>query len=335
MKRALPLLRRIVFWSLPVVILGLIFQKIDVVQLQQSFAQANGWLVAAGLAYYPLVVGIGALRWRTLLGGFVRRRVEWRFALRHYWIGLALGMFGPASIGWDVYRIAAGGRRYNAYRAGAAAILTEKLLALLTSALLVVLLYPLLAFRDPGAGRMIFLSAGVLLATAGAGLWMLQPAGRWVDRLAAFYLKDKLDANPAPSISAAADDRRRTSTRPLTMAFLLSLLNLLMAAIGNQIFFRAVHCPLPFAVNLFVLPVLYFIFLLPISFGSLGIREGAYILLYGLFGVPAETALVVSFFNLLGVLLNNLIGALLAPETLAGAAKQMNSPGLAKENPPA
>ena len=84
-----------------------------------------------------------------------------------------------------------------------------------------------------------------------------------------------------------------------------------------------------------MLPVLYFIFLLPISFGSLGIREGAYILLYGLFGVPAETALVVSFFNLLGVLLNNLIGALLAPETLAGAAKQMNSPGLAKENPPA
>jgi uncharacterized membrane protein YbhN (UPF0104 family) len=29
--------------------------------------------------------------------------------------------------------------------------------------------------------------------------------------------------------------------------------------------------------------------MLPISFGSLGIREGAYIVVYGLFGLPAET----------------------------------------------
>ncbi len=322
MKRALMLVRRVVFWSLPVVILFLIFRRIDVVQLQTSFAQANVWLVVAGLAYYPLVIGIGALRWRTLLGYFVRRRVELGFALKQYWIGLALGMFGPASIGWDVYRIVAGGRRFNTYKASAAAIITEKLLALFATALLVVLLYPLMAFREPATGRMILLPAGVLLGVAGAGLLLLLPAGRWLEKLTAYYLKGKWRGDSVPLMADAPDILVLTKIRPLSTAFLLSLLNLLMAAIGNQIFFRAVHYPLPFAVNLFVLPVLYFIFLLPISFGSLGIREGAYILLYGMFGVPAELALLVSFFNLLGILLNNLIGALLTPGMFGDAEKR-------------
>jgi uncharacterized membrane protein YbhN (UPF0104 family) len=102
--------------------------------------------------------------------------------------------------------------------------------------------------------------------------------------------------------------RRPELVLPVTIySFLIQL----TSAVGNQIFFIAVNYDLPFLVNLFVVPVLYFVFLLPISFGSLGIREGAYILLYGAFGVPMETALLVSFFNLLGLLLNNLIGAII------------------------
>ncbi len=61
---------------------------------------------------------------------------------------------------------------------------------------------------------------------------------------------------------------------------------------------------------MFITPALYFIFTLPISLGSLGIREGTYIILYGLFGVPPEVALLISFFNLSGILLNNLIGGI-------------------------
>ena len=82
----------------------------------------------------------------------------------------------------------------------------------------------------------------------------------------------------------------------------------LVSSVKSQIFFCALGYNLPFIVNLFVAPTLYFIFLLPVSFGSIGIREGVYVFLYGLFGVPIEIALLVSFFNLSGMLLNNLIG---------------------------
>jgi uncharacterized protein (TIRG00374 family) len=102
-----------------------------------------------------------------------------------------------------------------------------------------------------------------------------------------------------------------TNKKILLYVLLLSFGIQVVSAIGNQIFFKALAYNLPFIVNLFVLPILFFIFLLPISFGSLGIREGAYIVLYGLFDVPVEIALIVSFFNLAGVLLNNLIGGIL------------------------
>jgi uncharacterized membrane protein len=53
-----------------------------------------------------------------------------------------------------------------------------------------------------------------------------------------------------------------------------------------------------------------FIFLLPISFGSIGIREGAYIFFYGIFGMGQEAALLLSFLTLAGAFLNVFIGAI-------------------------
>jgi uncharacterized membrane protein YbhN (UPF0104 family) len=53
-----------------------------------------------------------------------------------------------------------------------------------------------------------------------------------------------------------------------------------------------------------------FIFLLPISFGSIGIREGAYIFFYGIFGMDQEAALLLAFLTLSGAFLNVFIGAI-------------------------
>ena len=50
---------------------------------------------------------------------------------------------------------------------------------------------------------------------------------------------------------------------------------------------------------------------LPISFAGFGVREGAYILLLGMFGVPPESGLVVSFFALSAMLVNYAIGGIL------------------------
>jgi uncharacterized protein (TIRG00374 family) len=91
---------------------------------------------------------------------------------------------------------------------------------------------------------------------------------------------------------------------------LLTIAMRLVTALGHQVFFYSLDVEMPFLANLFVALLLFFVFVLPISFGGLGVREGAFILLYKPFGVSAETALVVSFFTLFAMILNYLIGAL-------------------------
>lgn len=89
-----------------------------------------------------------------------------------------------------------------------------------------------------------------------------------------------------------------------------SLVIQIIGSISSQLFFISLDFDIPFIVNLFVTPVLFFIFLLPISFGSLGVREVAFISIFGVFGLPAEVALLVSFFGLAGLLLNYTISGL-------------------------
>ena len=65
-----------------------------------------------------------------------------------------------------------------------------------------------------------------------------------------------------------------------------------------NIAFAAVGFELPFVVNLFVIPIINIIALLPISFGGVGVRETSFIFLYGLFGVSPEGALFISILDL-------------------------------------
>jgi hypothetical protein len=114
-----------------------------------------------------------------------------------------------------------------------------------------------------------------------------------------------------PSFSMKALMKPFTHLKGLFFGFSLSIAIPALGAVSAHFFFLAAGYHLSIIINFFVTPLMMFIFLLPISFGSLGIREGSYILIYGLFGVPAEVALLVSFYTLFGILLNNALGAIL------------------------
>jgi len=311
-------------WLIPVAILIVIFRSIDWHSFVSVLSQANPWLVLAGILYFPLVILVGAVRWHTMLRAYHVERVHYATSLKDYWSGLAIGVFAPASLGWDVYRVTVATRRYGNVIANSATIVVEKMMALLTCASLVTLLVP---FMDIAADNrelqqiikttyiVLVVTLGViaiafLMARHGATMRFFQSVSdrliQWLDRLS--QRKD-LSASQKNSLVVTFAPLRRPDI--LLRVTIFSFLIQLTSAVGNQIFFISVNYDLPFLVNLFVVPVLYFVFLLPISFGSLGIREGAYILLYGAFGVPMETALLVSFFNLSGILLNNLVGGIM------------------------
>lgn len=315
---------RVARWLIPLAIIFVIFRIMDWNRFFSVLAHANRWLVIAGILYFPLVILVGALRWYTMLRAYHAERVHYAAALKDYWSGLAVGVFAPASLGWDVYRVAVATRRYGNVIANSATIVVEKMMALLTCASLVSLLVPFMNIAADNSDLQYAIKAAYVLLTGTLGVLAISllisrrgASIRFFQRISARVMQILERLSWRKGVLTNQKNTLAVIFAPLRSPGILlrvtffSFLIQLASAVGNQIFFISVDYDLPFLVNLFVVPVLYFVFLLPISFGSLGIREGAYILLYGAFGVPMETALVVSFFNLFGILLNNLAGGII------------------------
>ncbi len=299
-----------------------VFKNIDFAKLKFSLIGSNPWLILLGLLHFPILIIIAVSRWRFVLGQYHKVKLPFNYAIKHYWIGLALGFLTPASLGLDAYRVGISGHRYGDYTTSTVVVLVEKLMALITCMLIIVVLYPIVPITPTPQLRDIFYLAYILLLVSGLLLlgifvvlrnkmlsFLLQ---KFENYITAIQLKITKNLGLSQRFESASFSFRAMiepiANPSVLLVIVFSFGIQFVSSLKSQVFFCALNYDLPFTVNLFVVPAMYFIFILPISFGSLGIREGVYILLYGLFGVPAEVALIVSFFNLSGILMNNLIG---------------------------
>jgi len=309
--------------AIPLAIFAVILVRVDIGQVLATFRSARlEWLIA-GLAYRPMAIFMGGLRWQVLARALARTRLTTAFALRHTFIGLTSGAVLPGSLGWDFYRVALAGSRGGHFARNALVIVVEKLLGLIVSALLIVLLFPLVAgdISSPVLSQIfqwsaIVLAAAVVVATLALGL---RPA--WLETLlaAAEHRADLLGNDVAqrvgarPDLESAVGIERETDASlpgPLIGAFLLTIIPQLLTAASHYAFFAssAAASPVGFEICLSVPPIAILVLVLPVSFGGLGVREATLILVYGLFGVPAEQALYVAFCSLLSLLLCYAIG---------------------------
>jgi len=316
---------RYVRYLIGITILIIVFKQIDLGKLKEYLLKSNYWLIALGLMHSPLLILVGAIRWQYILAQFFKPKLAARLAIVHYWCGVAIGFFTPASLGLDAYRVIYGGNVYGGYTKNAIAVIIEKMLALITCASLFVALYPivpisinnqLMAALYVAFFIMICFFIALLFSKAALKNHTVVRLISKLDTQGATFLKKISQKYAFNTEKVSLTQLLNEVTRSLSffkisniIAFTLTIQ--FITSLKSQIFFTAIGSDLPFLVNLFVAPTLYFIFMLPISFGSLGIREGVYIVLYGLFGIPAEIALIVSFFNLIGMALNNLIGAII------------------------
>ena len=314
-------LGRSVRWTIGLIVLFFVFKNIDFVKFKQSLVGANPWLIVFGLAHSPVLILIAAFRWRFLLVQYHHEGLSFGFCLKHYWIGLSLGFFTPASLGLDAYRVVVSGRHYGEYSRNTAIILVEKLMALITCMLIIVILFPFIPIRLNPTITSIYQFAYMLLIVSGmivaAGVFVLRnrTTSMLLNKLEGYLsrvlenLKTKLGLSESKPTTISLSALIGPLANPWIIGVIIASFGIqLVSSIKSQVFFCALGYDIPFIVNLFVAPALYFIFMLPISFGSIGIREGVYVVIYGMFGVPVEIALLVSFFNLFGMLLNNLIG---------------------------
>jgi glycosyltransferase 2 family protein len=320
--------RRAIYWALPVVLLAIIFRQLDTARFIEIVQGVNVGLLIVALLAYPSMVLVGAVRWQRLLQLYLKQPVPFGFVLKHYYIGLSIGLFAPASAGWDIYRVVVAGKRLGAYRANIAVVVVEKIMAVLAMITAIVVVYPLvrgeLKSNVPFLRELVqvaYAVALIVLALAVVAILIRQKSvvvllAKRIDGFARMLLaKLGRTALAAPEASQTGPGLVELVARPFTDvgAFLvvagLSILVQAISSASGYFMFLALKTPVPMLVNLFVTPLMLVAFMLPISFGSIGIREGAHVVLFGLFGVSSEAALAVSFFGLAGMLLNQAIGA--------------------------
>ncbi len=326
LKSKFVLLKRFLYFLLPVILLIIIFKKVDISRLYSLLEDVNLVYIILALAIMPFSIVLGSRRWYLLNNFYNNRSLSFRYISFHYWAGLAIGYFTPGNIGWDAYRIITVGKRIKNYKSPLIAIVSEKIIGFLSVSLMILIVFPIIENQILKDGKfynkIYFGSFGILILVIIFGGLILKSKGKYISdwinsSIRSITLKfskwvkvkNLVDLNSSDSKSSRSLLSIFKNPLLLFSTFFISWGILLISALSNQFLFRALGYDIDISINLFAAPVFFILFLIPLSFGSLGVREGVYILFYDQFGVPMEISLLVSFLSLFGILLNNSLGA--------------------------
>lgn len=318
-KRALLFLKII----LPAVLLAIIFSRVDFREvLHQMINLDPGYFIASLVVGFGLQIGAGAWRWRYFLRKVYDIDIPYHWVLKHYWIGMFLGYFVPGRVGWDAYRIVAVNRRENAPLVHVTVVLLEKIIGLFSCLILVMASYPfvsgLMVGTDYIQKYISYIYGTALLGILGiASVCIMRRTFiavlRWLEKKIS-----SLAARFFPSFPAA--EEHNILLKGVTACYMpktalalwgSSIFIRSTSALGGYLVLQALYADTPVMINFFATSFMLFLFLVPVSFGGIGIREGAFIVLYGLFGIPAETALSASYLGLIGLTLTVLAGGVI------------------------
>jgi len=283
-------LKRIALTCLKVAVtIGLtvfILMRIDYRSIGSILSQGNYWLIMPALGMCYATLFCGALRWRTLLAHYGIRLLR-RDSFVLYWIGTFFNNFLPSSMGGDSYKFIHLKRRYpnTAWLEILSSILLDRGVGLLSMLLASVILSPFYLSALPLAPNLqIFLTAvGALLALIPLAtlasprvLFSLpEPRNRFIASLARL----------ANTLTSYADPRNLA----ITLAY--SGLCLLLQSAFYWICFLTFGYRVAFPVLLFVVPLISIAETFPFALHSIGVREGAGVMLFGYFGIPPAVCL--------------------------------------------
>jgi len=296
--------------TVSVILLWILFSRIDVVKLWAGTRSASvSWLVVA-LIIYAVTVVVSVWRWRLLLDA-QDVHVETNRLAGSYLVALFFNNFLPSNIGGDVIRI-----RDTALQAGSktlatAVVLVDRGLGLM-GLVLVAACGATLAAGGATAGALpivpAWLWAGFLLGAGLSAPAVLAPVGfgRLLQPLRVFH-PDWIDNRIEKLTGVLARFRDRPSAlagcfggavlvQAGTVAYYLAAAYALHIAIG----------PWDLAV---IVPLSFLLQMAPVSINGFGVREAAFSLYFARLRLPLESALLVSLVPTMLVMFFSLSGA--------------------------
>lgn len=287
---------------------GIIFWQVDLDSVVSSFGLLN-------LSYLPLLIGflilnylVSSVRWKFLLVHKNSKKVTIKYLTSLYFIGSFFNNFMPTSIGGDVYKVIALGKKIKSNTDAFSATFMERFTGVI--ALVIISYFGLVQTFDYWLFQMpeivstnptlVLIFKGVLFF----GFWIAAVGGFLFLKLLAkrLSLADKVYKSLL---------KYKGKNKVLFSAFVTSFIVQLFAIFTQYFVFTALGIDLPLEYSLFIFPVITLAsFLIP-SLNGLGVQDALYMQLFLSVGIPREISLSASIIYHLLRLFVSLFGGIL------------------------
>jgi uncharacterized protein (TIRG00374 family) len=275
------------------VILVLLLRMIDLGELRRLLPRISLFFFACATVVALLDMMVMGLKWNVLLRAF-QVRVAWHKPVLAYFTGRFITLFTPSTVGIDAYK------SYFLKREGCplvpviSSIFVERFVGMLSSFAIIALLMPFTVeplHLEPRAAWMAGGWAVLAALWAGLALSLSQVhrfgGERFVSRLPR-VLRKRVRAFLV-GISGLRENRSH-----VLYYFAISTVEKIFYGAVVYCCTRAVGFDLDFFPLISLTPVVALLERLPISFSSIGIREGLFVALLNLFGADATRAVAIA-----------------------------------------
>lgn len=264
------------------ILLVYLFRRIDLQAVVRHFHEMNAWYFVLSSIISLFTLFLASLRWRALLGE--KRSIGRLFSLNL--IGSFFNNLLPGAVGGDAVKAY---YLYKEIRQGGksiASVFMDRYIGYL-GLLTIGLVSGAVAFHDLKAVGMQWITPLIFSAfLAGSVLVFGLRIGRRFSTVADFYdfFHDTLQ-----------------NRRAILTAFGLSLLIQFLTILSIYSITLGIGQRPPFLVLFVFVPIIITVTMVPISISGLGLREGAFVLLFGLIGIPAEASTTISLLWFLSI----------------------------------
>jgi glycosyltransferase 2 family protein len=219
---------------------------------------------------------LSAVKWKVLLLEQARQ-VPYRALLRTYLIGNFINLFMPSMLAGDAYRVAWLRRHTRGVSAAVPSVLVDRASGLL--ALMLLASFGLATAFAPD--RLSVIVVAVACAAASAYLLAVHPLRAALARVPGDALF-KIPAVLAASLHAVRPSKRFLAVLALSFVFQFNTI------VINWIYASALGLSATFGQLLLIVPAVYLVEMVPLSINGIGLREGAFAVLFAQFGLPPE-----------------------------------------------
>lgn len=274
--------------GLSLALLAFLLTRVDLRATVDAFRGAEARYLLAALALYLAGVPLRAYRWQGLLSA-LRVSVPLRRLTSLYFVGTFFNNLLPTGVGGDVVRAYELSRDGAGAAAAASTVLADRATGLLVL-LAMALVSTVFGYRLISTNLVLVIAAVSLGSFAGVAVLLWDDLWRRVGQRLP-WLRQLLGRK------GIADFYRFLQTcrgKPIIRALLISLIfNVVLIAI-NDLIALSMGVKISLWYFLLFVPLISFSLVLPVSVSGLGVREGAYVLLFGQAGVAAPLALAMS-----------------------------------------